>query len=436
MFDDVIVDQNPQWEDVLFESGIPRKAMATVREYLDARQVISVVGVRRCGKSILLRQVINYLIRQKGVLPTNILFLNLENPYFTPYRKDIRNLEKLYADYLKLANPNGKIFVFLDELQYFSDWQVFVKSKYETENIKFFITGSNSQLLSSELITLLSGRTLPLVLYPFDFNEYLNARNEQVASAMQAIRNRNRLRKLCNDYLVEGGFPEVVLTESNTLKKDLLLNYAKNILYQDIVPRFELKKPYEVEKLFYYLVSNISALFTFNSLARAVGLSDKTVKDYVGFFNDAFLLYTLERYDFSLKKQLRAPRKIYCIDNGLSAAVAFSFSANIGRYLENMVFCSFLWAGQRVYYYKTKNGLEVDFFRPEAISSEKLLQVCAEMQDEKTRQRECRALCKAADELGLDGGVIVTLDEEDKIEKNDKIIKVVPAWKYFFQSGK
>ncbi len=433
MFEDVIVDQNPHWDNLFFEPGIPRKAMETVRKYIDARQVISIVGVRRCGKSTLLRQTINYLIREKDVLPSNILFLNLENPYFTPYRKDIRNLEKIYDDYLKIVDPHGIIYFFLDELQYFSDWQVFIKSKYETENIKFFITGSNSQLLSSELVTLLSGRTLPLVLYPFDFNEYLPARGEQVASAIQAVRNRHRLRKLYDDYLAEGGFPEVVLTGSKSLKKDILFNYAKNILYQDIVPRFELKKPYEVEKLFYYLVSNISSLFTFNSLAKVVGLSDKTVKDYVGFFNDAFLLYTVERYDFSVKKQLRGPRKIYCIDNGLAASAAFSFSANIGRYLENMVFCSFLRADQRAYYYKTKNGLEVDFFRPEAIGTEKLLQVCADMRDEKTRQRECRALFKAAEELGLCGGIIVTMDEEDKIEKNGKTISIVPAWKYFLQ---
>ena len=436
MFEDVIVDQNPHWDNLFFEPGIPRKAMETVRKYIDARQVISIVGVRRCGKSTLLRQTINYLIREKDVLPSNILFLNLENPYFTPYRKDIRNLEKIYDDYLKIVDPHGTIYFFLDELQYFSDWQVFIKSKYETENIKFFITGSNSQLLSSELVTLLSGRTLPLTLYPFDFNEYLLARGEQAASPIQAIRNRNRLRKLCDNYLSEGGFPEVVLAGKKLLKKDILFNYAKNILYQDIVPRFELKKPYEVEKLFYYLVSNISSLFTFNSLTKVVGLSDKTVKDYVGFFNDAFLLYTLERYDFSLKKQLRASKKIYCIDNGLTASAAFSFSANIGRYLENMVFCSFLQAEQKVYYYKTKNGLEVDFFRPDAIGSEKLLQVCADMQNEKTRQRECRALFKAFEELDLEGGIIVTMDEEDKIEKNGKIIRIVPAWKYFLYGVK
>lgn len=429
MFEDVIVDQNPHWEGEEYEPGIPRNRIALLKEYLPSRQVISIVGVRQCGKSTLLRQTINYLLQDKGVPAKNILFLNLENPYFTPYRQDVRNLERIYADYLKLADPQGNVYVFLDELQYFTDWQVFVKSKYERENIKFIVTGSNSQLLSSDLITLLSGRTLPVVLFPFDFHEYLLARGERVVSGIQAIRNRHRLRKLCDEYLFCGGFPEVVLMENPRLKKDILANYARNILYQDIVPRFELKKPYKVEKLFFYLVSNITGLFTYNKLAQLVGLSDKTVRDYIGFFEDAFLLYTVDRFDFSVKKQLRGPKKIYSVDNGLSASV--SFSENRGRYLENMVFGTFVRNGHNVFYYRTKNGLEVDFFCPGIGNCGQLLQICADMQDEKTRKREIRALCVAAEELGLEGGTIVTMDEEEEIRERGKAIKIVPAWKYF-----
>ncbi len=431
MFEDVIVDQNPHWEGEEYEPGIPRNKIALLKEYLPSRQVISIVGVRRCGKSTLLRQTINYLLQDKDVPAKNILFLNFENPYFTPYRQDVRNLERIYADYLKLADPRGKVYVFLDELQYFTDWQVFVKSKYERENIKFIVTGSNSQLLSSDLITLLSGRTLPVVLFPFDFHEYLLARGERVVSGVQAIRNRHRLRKLCDEYLFCGGFPEVVLMENPRLKKDILANYARNILYQDIVPRFELKKPYEVEKLFFYLVSNMTGLFTYNKLAQLVGLSDKTVRDYISFFEDAFLLYTVDRFDFSVKKQLRGPKKIYSVDNGLSASVAFSFSENRGRYLENMVFGTFVRNEQNVFYYKTKNGLEVDFFCPGIGNRGQLLQVCADIQDEKTRKRKIRALCVAAEELGLEGGTIVTMDEEEEIRERGKAIKIMPAWKYF-----
>ncbi|NIA09181.1 MAG: AAA family ATPase [Nitrospiraceae bacterium] len=340
MFEDVIVDQNPHWDGSLFEQGVPRHCLDVLKEkYLGVRQVISIVGVRRCGKSTLLRQIINFLIQAMKIDPENILFMNLENPYFTPYRDDVRNLEQIYADYLKLVGPRkGKVYIFLDELQFFRDWQVFVKAHYENDNIKFIVTGSNSQLLSSDLLTLLSGRTLPLTLYPFDFPEYVRARGETVSTRVQLVRRRHVLRRLCDEYLAEGGFPEVVLTENQPIKKDILANYAKNILFQDIVPRFEIKKTYQVEKLFFYLVSNTGSLFTYSNLAELVGISDKTAKEYVKYCADAFLLQTLDRFNFSVKKQIRSPKKVYCIDNGLVSAVSFSFSKNIGHYLENVVF--------------------------------------------------------------------------------------------------
>ncbi len=434
MFEKAIVDQNPHWDGELFNPGIPRNVMETLREYLDPRQIIAITGVRRCGKSTLLRQTVNYLVREKNIAPVNILFLNLENPYFTPYRKDIRNLERIFEDYLTLVNPEDKIYIFLDELQYFNDWQVFVKSHYETGKMKFIITGSNSQLLSSDLITLLSGRVLPLVLHPFDFREYLLARGVEIVSEHQAIRYRNKLRKLFNEYLSEGGFPEVVLTENKRLKKEILAGYAKNILYQDIVPRFELKKPYEIENLFFFLISNIGGLFTFNKLASLIELSDKTIKDYLRYFNDAFLLYMLEQFDFSVKRQIKGARKAYCVDNGLAASVSFTFSENIGHYLENLMFCEFNRNHEKIYYYKTRNGLEVDFYRPDAIDSEQLVQICANLRNEKTKQREIRALIRAAEELHLSGGIIITMEEESQIEANGKLIKIIPAWKYLFET--
>ncbi len=430
MFENIIVDQNSHWNGDMYEPTIPRHKIEILKQYIDARHIISISGVRRCGKSTLLRQAINYLIGKEDVAPKNILFLNLENPHFTPYRKDVRNLEIIYEDYLKLVDPKGKIYVFLDELQYFSDWQVFVKSKYESGNIKFIITGSNSQLLSSDLITLLSGRTLPVLLFPFDFNEYLMARGESVASDIEALGKRHKLRKLCDEYLAEGGFPEVVLTGNKNLKKEILVNYARNIIYQDIVPRFELKKPYEVEKLFFYLVSNISRLFTFNNLARLMDLSDKTIKDYIRFFEDAFLLYSMDGYNFSVKKQLRGPKKIYCVDNGLIASVAFSFSKNSGHYLENMIFINFALNKKKIYYYKTKNGLEVDFFIPETGGGGQLVQVCSDLHDINTKEREIKALCVAANELNIEQGIIVTIDEEEEIIAHGKVIKIIPAWKF------
>jgi len=161
-----------------------------------------------------------------------------------------------------------------------------------------------------------------------------------------------------------------------------------------------------------------------------VELSDKTVKEYVDFFREAFLLHSVGRYYSSVKKQIRSPRKIYCTDNGMSAAVSFSFSANIGRYMENMVFCKLLREGRDIYYYKTSNGWEVDFFCPGRNRAGRLVQVCADLNNQKTRDREIRALCRAAEELDLEGGIIVTRDEEEVVTAGDKTVNMVPAWKY------
>ncbi len=437
MFEEVIVDQNPHWEGKTFDAGIPRQALRTIEEYMDARQIIAITGVRRCGKSTLLRQTINFLVNEKGVTPSNILFLNLENPFFTAYRDDVVNLEVLFADYQKLADPKGRIYLLLDELQYFKDWQVFVKSRYElSEDIKFIISGSNSRLLSSDLITLLSGRTLPLTLHPFSFSEYLHAKQmEHTHNKLEILRQRHKIRRFCEDYLFEGGFPEVVLTDNTRLKKELLANYAKNILFQDIVPRFKIKKPNLVEKLFFYLASNIASLFTYNRLGKTVGISDKTVKEYLSYFADAFLLFSVDSYAYSIRQQLRSPKKIYCIDNGMISSVAFGFSRNLGRYLENLIFLHFLRGQKHCFYYKTQNGREVDFLIADSSGPLALFQVSVSLQQPATRKREIRSLVEACNEIGQKQATLITVEEEEELSVDGINITIQPLWKFLLSSS-
>jgi predicted AAA+ superfamily ATPase len=177
MFESVLVDQNPHWDGAVYPEGVPRQVQDGVKQHLDLPHILSFIGVRRAGKSTLMRQMINHLIRERGVPPRNILFCNLEMPVLNRYRNDVANLDRIYEDYLKLAAPQGRVFVFLDEVQFFPDWQVFVKSPYEGGDIKFMVTASNSRLISSEFMTLLSGRTLPVEVMPFSFGEFLLARN-------------------------------------------------------------------------------------------------------------------------------------------------------------------------------------------------------------------------------------------------------------------
>jgi predicted AAA+ superfamily ATPase len=433
MFESVIVDQNPHWGETLYQEGVSRGILDKVKDYLDLPHVIALVGVRRCGKSTLVRQTINHLIRDKGVPPRNILFLNLENPRFSRYRSDVSYLETAYQDYLKLVAPQGPIYCFLDEVHFFSEWQVFVKAKYEQQQIKFVVTGSNSHLLTSEFITLLSGRALPIEVYPFSFAEFVLANGLRLADAVAETRERNRLRSLLDTYLRFGGFPETCYLADPEIRKEILVMYARNILYQDIAPRFAVKKAVDLENLFFYLASNIASLFSFNKLAGLTGLNDKTVKEYLGYFSDAYLLFTLDSYAFSVKEQLKSPKKVYAIDNGMSGAVGFSFSENLGHILENQVYIELKRRGFELYYYKTGNGLEVDFACCEGGIITRLLQVVQDLGDDKTRRREMRALLKALDETGLKHGEIVTYEEEDELIVDGKTISLIPAFKFLLR---
>ena len=431
MFEETIVDQNPHWSGDMYIEGVPRKILNKVIDYLGLPHVISIVGVRRAGKSTLIKQAINFLIQTKEIPPKNILFLNLETPQFSRYRTDVTYLERVYEDYLKLASPEDTVFCFLDEVQFFTEWQVFVKSHYEEKKIKFIVTGSNSRLLSSEFITLLSGRTLPLEVFPFSFGEFLTAKGLTVTDEVSLLKKRHRVRHLMDEYLHFGGFPEPSFVSEQATKKEILVMYARNILYRDIAPRFTVKKPLELENLFFYLMSNISSLYTYNKLSKLVEISDKTIKDYLSYFTDAYLLFTIDLFNFSVKRQIKSPKKVYAIDTGMARASSFSFSEDAGHYLENLVFIELKRKGREIYYYKTANNLEVDFACKEGNRLTGLIQVSKEMQTDKVRKREIRALIKAMDETGLSQATIVTYEDEEIIRAEGKTVNVIPAYKYF-----
>lgn len=431
MFENVIVDQNPHWDGTSYDSGVPRDILTNIKNNFDLPYVISIVGVRRCGKSTLIKQIINHLIGEKKANPKNILFLNLEHPGFSRYKGDVTYLEKIFEDYLKLAAPEGMIYCFLDEVHFFDKWQVFVKAHYERGKIKFIITGSNSRLLSSEFITLLSGRTTPVEVYPFSFGEFMRARGADYPDSVTIAKHRHKIRKLMDDYLQFGGFPEIAFMKQPETIREIHAMYARSILYQDIAARFGIKKPVELENLFYYLAANVSSLYTCNSLAKLTNLSDKTIKEYLSCFSDAYLLFTVDAFSYSVKQQMKSPKKIYSIDSGLAGSVSFRFSDDTGRHLENAVFLELKRRGMDLFYYKTENSLEVDFICRAGRKVTDLIQVAKELSDEKTKNRELKALFKAMEETGLKNGTIVTYEEDEEIKENSKTVTIIPAYKFF-----
>jgi uncharacterized protein len=434
MFDSILNEQNPHWSGERYAYTIRRDSFAKIVSYLQTPHIIALIGSRRAGKSVLLRQLISHLIEHENIPPQNILFLNLEQPYFSPYRQDVMFLEKLYEAYLTLASPKGKTYIFLDEVQFFDQWPLFLKAEYEKKENKFIITGSNSSLLSTDLMTLLSGRTLPVDIFPLSFKEFIQAHDIDTQDSISLLNHKIQLTQLFYNYLQWGGYPEIISLPTDSLKQDVLSAYARSILYQDVAPRLLSRKPESLEKLYVYLISNISNLFSYKQLSRLFELSDKAIKEYIMAFEESYLLFNLERFSYSLKEQIRTPQKIYAIDPGQVNAIAFKFSEDAGRLLENIIFLELKRLGVNVFYYKTKNDREIDFIIKKGTALA-LIQVAWTLQDPSTQERERLALVYAMKECNLDQSFIITLDREERIIEQNKIIYIIPAIKFLCLSN-
>ncbi|OQX76669.1 MAG: hypothetical protein B6D64_09475 [Bacteroidetes bacterium 4484_276] len=378
-----------------------RNALSEALPLMPLKHIISIVGVRRCGKSTLMKELVRVALNE--TIEDNILYINLEHPYFNQFKGDVDNLRKIYDIFKKKVIPGNKCFVFFDEIQFFNDWQVFIKSLYEKNEAKIILTGSNSRLFSSELATLLSGRAIPLKIYPFSIEE---------AGAE------------VGHYLIYGGFPEVVLDEGPP--KQLAEVYFKNILYQDVIPRFKVQNTLAMENLSYYLLSQASKEISYNTLKSISRLDDKTAKLYTSYLQDANLLYVISNYDFSLKKLIGNKKKVYLVDP-LFTLLSFKHSPDSGRLFENYIFMVLKRIGKDIYFHQ--NGGECDFIIKDGLKITSAVQVCYELTDN-NRNREIKGLISALVKFDLQGGYIVTLWQNETFEMEGKTISVLDESKF------
>ncbi|MCF6244060.1 MAG: ATP-binding protein [Sulfurovum sp.] len=404
MLKNILVEQNLHWNHQQ-KSYIKRDKLAKLISYLPLKQIITITGIRRCGKSTLAKEAIYHLM-QSGVEASNILFVNLENPYFLEYRNNPNYLGEIYDAYLKLFNPQGRIYVIFDEIQYFNQWQVYIKSKYESSDIKYIITGSNSSMLSNELNTLLSGRSLNIHLDTFSFREFLVFKQIPHTTELECISNKIEIYKAKEEYLKWGGFYEVMEVEDESVKKDILISYIRNILYQDIVPRYNIRNSEVVERLLFYLLSNVTTQLNYSTLSDMFSVSDKTIKEYINYFEDVFLLKRIDRFHNKTKERIKSSKKIYALDNGL-LHVAPRHSKNLGNALENWVFNHLAMTYDTLYY--LRDGKEIDFY-----AGDTLYQVSYTLEDEKTLKREINAF-KHFESISAQK-CLVTFDSIEKIE--------------------
>jgi len=326
------------------------------------------------------------------------------------------------ADFTKLHEllielfGDRKIFL-LDEIQNIEGWERFI-NRMAAGGYKFYLTGSNASLLSKELGTKLTGRYLPVELFPFSFKEYLKFKKIALPDlARLTTVKKGMLKNAFLGYLKNGGIPQALQYPQLPIHKTMY----DDIINRDVATRYKITDLKSLKELAFYLFGNISSLISYNKLKQLLQLgSVNTVSSYIDYLGTAWLVFAINRYAFSIKQQQIANKKIYSIDTGLTKSVAFSFSEDKGKFLENTVFLQLRrFYGEDIYYYKTKKGKEVDFYLPK---KKTFIQVCQSLHDPETREREEQALFEAMKEVKGADGFIITEDEKET--------SVVPAYEW------
>jgi len=421
---DLLVALNPWWNDKPFEAGIRRENyFAKIQKYLKTTEIVVLTGVRRSGKTTLLFQIIDDLIRNRQLDPRSILFINCDEPEVT--RLD-NPLETLLETYRRDVYGGDAAYLILDEVQTIDGWERWVKSLYDRKQYSLIVSGSTSYLLDSNLATLISGRYLPVHVYPLDFAEYAVFSGEELPhDPVTLTAAKYRFLNLLGEYLREGGFPQVVLGDE-TIRRDQLAAYYDSIVYRDIVRVNEVRNQKALGDLLAYCMTNVTSPYSYRNLREMLGIDIETVKEYLHYAEQAKILFEVPCFSYSPKVQSRNNKKIYCIDNGLRNAVSFRFSKDEGRLAENLVFVELMKRGHEVYYWKKKG--EVNFVVKNPDQSLSAINVSY---TDALPEREERALLEFADLYGMRVQECILLTKDTQREAGR--VRYIPLWKWLLR---
>jgi predicted AAA+ superfamily ATPase len=429
MFSDALHFWNPWWRDEkgILDRLVDRPSLQEVMPWFERKEILAITGVRRGGKSSLMHLLIRGCL--DSVPASQLLYVNFEDLAFEPF-----TIRQLLEEHERLLAPEGRRYVFLDEVQRKPGWERELKRYYDGfTDIKFVVSGSNSSLLMTEYSTLLTGRDISFELFPFSFGELARVRGIAVGREIDRVANRLALQRLLDEYIRHGGFPEVVLAGGEAAKGRLLKGYASAIISRDVLGRHEVRERGKLERLASYLATNMSNLVSAKSLGKMLELNTATVDDYLDHFRDAYLFIPAYHFDYSLKTRYVHSRKVYCIDTGLRNAMSYRFTEDVGRLMENVVFLTLMRSGE-VYYWKDDKG-EVDFIVKHGLAVERAVQSCYDLTEARTRKREEDALLRAMRKFKLRRGTIVTWDEEGERRVGGKVIEYRPLWSWLLEEG-
>jgi uncharacterized protein len=397
---------------------------------VDSGIIITVIGVRRSGKTYLLYETIKRIV-EKGVQKRNIIYINFEDERLSLSQDQLDLILQAYLE-LYPKSDLSRCYFFFDEIQNIEGWEKFVRRIFDTVSKNIFITGSNSRLLSAEIATELRGRTISYTLYPLNFEEYLRFIKAETDynGTVQRVAILNNLKT----FMLYGGFPELVDMEE-LLKTKKLQDYFNTIIYKDLIDRYNISNPAILKFFLKRILSQVTKPLSINRIYndfRSLGyrVSNNLLYDFSDYIQTSFTSVLVSRFDYSEIKQAKSEKKAYAIDNGILSSVDYSFSENHGKLLENMVALELIKSGKEIMYFRDKT--ECDFITREKRTFE-AVQVSYSIQDNDTKEREIKGLLNACEYLKIKNGIIVTFEEEDNFKINNINIKVLPAFKYFLE---
>ena len=403
---------------------------------IDRKKIITIPGVRRCGKSTLMEIAINNLVKG-GVSPKRILWLGFDDERLRNMTSE--ELDEVIASYMEMFPdiPIKDVYMFFDEIQLIKDWEYFVLRLYKTYCKNIYVCGSNATMLSTELSSALRGYPLEYETYPLSFNEFCRFKGIETDSYLE--QDKARLRNAFEEYNKDSAFPEIVLTPSKSEQLKQLHSYFDTMLLKDLAEHYKISNTSVVRYFVKRIMANLTKPTSINGIYKDIksqGL--KVGKDdlylWANYICDIFMFIRISRYDRSLIKEQKSLDKYYCIDNGLRGAVLMPQSNDNGKNLENTVFMQLnrmKLPSDKISYYQGDSECDFVFQRGDSVAQ--LIQVTWSMAVENTREREIKGLLEASVVTGCNNLLIVTKDEETVITQEDKQINIVPAWKLLLQ---
>lgn len=390
---------------------------------LGVGKIISLIGVRRCGKTSILFETIRKLRNQ--VPPHRIVYLNFEDDRL--FGLQLQDLNQVLESYYELypQEIGQPIWWFFDEIQDIPDWERFVRRMDDTEAGHIFITGSSSKLLSSEIATSLRGRTIAYEVFPFSFAEYLRATDTRVN--LHSTNSIRRIRHHFSHYLIHGGFAETFL-QSDDVARRILTDYLDLVIYRDLIERYNVNNRTVLKHLIRHLFANPATLVSINKLynqfkSQGFRLSKDTLFDYLDHLSDAYAVFSVPILRRSVHDQQRNPKKSYIIDNSYKKLFDAFTSRDTSKLYENLVFLQLRRQTSNIHYFKEK--YEVDF-----VADNQLINVTQSLNDPQTRDREIRSLQEAMQALNSKKATLITEESEETLNLPQGRIQLIPLWKW------